>query len=245
MKKTQEQQYTFEEFDEHISLWNMIPAGDGSSLVLLRKILDGSQSGSFSRAPSLLIVGEGADTFAMAIGNSLCSSDIRQIEGKYLSGTKDQMSFFGDSLFDTVHIVSDPRTMSMNESVLWHMLRERRYKFSSFDGKNFEYIHVNGLLVLVAKNIKLLSPQIIKAVDFKVIIDEYTQEQLELIVHQRLRFCGIDYGEDGRVLKAVVQNGNKHLNLIIDLLKICILMVRAEHQEKLTLKLIERASKLI
>lgn len=245
MKKTQQQQYTFDEFDQHISLWNIIPAGKGNSLVLLRKIVDGIQNGFSDKNPTLVIAGEGARTLGIAMANSICSEDIREISAKYLMGTKDQMEFYRESLFGTVHIISNPGQLGMNESVLWHFLRNRVYKFTSFDRKNFEYIHAHGIFILIAKDIKLIPPSLISAVDFKVIIEPYTQQELELIVHQRLKFCGIFYGDEEMVLKTIIEYGNGQLNHIIDFLKICILMVRAESREELTMKIVERASKLV
>jgi len=244
MNKTEQQIYKFEEFGQHISLWNVIPAGQGNSLVLLRKIIDGIQGNSFSQIPSLLIAGEGAEIFSRAVANSLCSSDIREIDAKYLTTNQSQIQFFRDSLFETVNIVSSVGGLGLSESVLWHLIKNRVYKFSSYDRKNFEYIHVNGMIIVCTKDIKLVPPQIIKAVDFKVIIEPYTQEQLELIVHQRLKFCGIDYGDDGEVLKTIIEYGNGQLSLIIDFLKICILMAQSESREKINLKLVQRASRL-
>lgn len=245
MKNTKQQVYKFEEFNEHVSLWNMIPAGDGASLVLLRKILDGIQSGAFNRAPSIFIIGEGADIYALALANSLCSGNVRHIEGRYLTGTNDQVSFWGDSLFDTVHIINEPQTTGLNESVIWHILKNRVCKFRSFDRNNVQYIHVNGTIILTATDLKRIPSQLIRASNFKVIIDSYTQQQLELIVHQRLNFCGVDYGDNEDILKSIIEYGNGNLNLILDFLKVCILMIQSEGEEKLNLKLIERASKLI
>ena len=89
-----------------------------------------------------------------------------------------------------------------------------------------------------------VSSTILSAVGYKIGIEPYSQQQLELIVHQRLKFCGISYGDDEEVPKTVIKYGNGNLNLILDFLKICILMVQSENHKKLNLKLIERVSKL-
>lgn len=244
MKKTkQQQQYKYEEFSKHISLWNCIPAGQGNSLVLLRKIVNGIQSGSFTRNPSIVIVGENSRELGIATANTLCSPDIREIESKYFNITKNIMDFFSDSTFETVHIITNNGTIGINESVLWSFLKKREYKFSRIDG-SWEIIYPHGTIIICAEEIKLVPPSLVRVVDFKVNIESYTQDQLELIVHQRLRFCGIDYNDDEEVLKNIIEYSQGEVWRIIDLIKICILLVQNEGR-KLTVKTVKQASKLI
>ena len=245
MKKTQQQhqQYKYEEFDEHISLWNCIPAGQGHSLVLLRKIVEGIQSGSFNRNPSIVIAGEGSRELAIATANTLCSP-AREIDAKFLYNTKNMVDFFSESLFDTVHIVENVGSIGLSESVLWNFLKSREYKFSRMDG-SWEIIHSHGTIILISEQVKSISPRILKAVDFKVTLEPYTQEQLELLVHQKVKFCSVDYGNNGEVLKTIVEYGYGKLDLINDLLKICILLAQSENRNILTLKTVKQASKLI
>jgi hypothetical protein len=245
MKKTQQQQYKYEEFDQHVSLWNIIPSGKGGSLVLLRKIIDGMQNNVFVKNPSILITGEGARTLAAATANTLCSGDIRIIEAKYLINTRTQMDFFGDNLGGTINIINSFERIGLNESVLWSLLKNRNYKFTSFDRKYSEYIYINGLVIITAQNIKSISSEILNVVDFKVEIEPYTQQQLELLVHQRLHFCGVDYNNDGNVLKAIVEHGNGQIENIIDFLKTCILSVQSENKNELTLGIVNKAIKLL
>jgi hypothetical protein len=242
MKNTK-QQYKLEEFDKHISLWNCIPAAQGNSLTLLRKIVNGIQSGNFARNPSLIIANEGAKELAIATANSLCSSDIREIESKYLFNVKTQIDYFSDSCFDTIHIIYSVNRIGLTESVLWQFIKNRGCKFPMMDN-SVQHIHCHGVIIIVADEIKSIPLALIDAIDFKVIIEPYTQEQLELIVHQRLHFCGIDYGGDEEVLTTILEYCQGEIWRIKDLLKICVLLAQ-EADGKLNVKLIERASKLI
>lgn len=245
MKKTQQQQqYKYEEFDEHVSLYNCIPAGAGHSLVLLRKIIEGIQSGNFNRNPSLIIVGENAREMAVATANALCSPDIREIDSKLLFTTKNQMDFFSDSSYEVVHIICNVSKIGLSESVLWQFIKNREYKFQMMD-RSVQSIFCHGLIILTADEVKSIPSTLIQAVDFKATQEQFTQDQLELLVHQRLKFCGIDYLDDGKLLKLIVELGHSKLYLINYLLKICILLAQTEHNNNLSLRTVQRASKLV
>jgi len=244
LKKIQ-QTYKFDEFDQHVSLWNIVPAGKGHSLVVLRKIIDSIHNGTFKKNPSVIIAGEGARTLGVALANTLCSEDIRQCDAKFLNNTRSQVEHFAASLFDTVHIISNINTIGMSEGVLWHFLRNGHYKFQSFDGSHCQYIYVHGIMCLCCRDIKSVSPSIMSVVDHKITLEPYTQDQLKLLVHQRLTFCGMNYDNDEEVLAAIVKHGCAELPGIIDLLKMCVLLVHTEGRDKLGMGVVERAAKLL
>jgi hypothetical protein len=243
MKKTQEH-YTFEEYNQHSSLWNAIPAGDGNSLVYLRSIVDGIQSGILTHSPSILISGDIAEALAVATANTLCSDDIRVIDAKYLSSAKTQMDFFDDNLSVTVSIITNINKIGMAEGVLWQFLKNRRYKFKLFN-EGEVFLHLNGILILTTEGLKNVSPPIISGVDYRVLAQNYTSVQLQLLVHQRLAFCGIGYGDTGKVLEKIVEYGNYELQGTLDFLKICTLLLVAECAETLDLNLVEQAKRLV
>ncbi|MBE0536847.1 MAG: hypothetical protein IH624_14370 [Phycisphaerae bacterium] len=244
LKKTQ-QKHRFDEFDQHVSLWNVVPAGKGHSLVVLRKIADGIHNGTFKKSPSVLIAGEGARTLGMALANTLCSEDVRQCDAKYLNNTRSQIEHFAESLFDTVHIISNVNTIGMGEGVLWHFLRNGNYKFQSFDGAYCQYVYVHGILCLCCNDMKSVSPSLLAIVDHKITVEPYTHQQLELMVHQRLAFCGVDYEDDEGVLVTIVKHGDAQMNQIIDVLRMCVLLVQAEGRSVLDVSVVERAVRLL
>ena len=110
---------------------------------------------------------------------------------------------------------------------------------------SWEIIHSHGTIILISEELKCISPRILKAVDFKVIMEQWTQDQLELIVHQRLKFCSVSYGDNGEVLKTIVEYGYGKLDLINDLLKVCVLLAQSEEEGKLSIRTVEKAAKLI
>ncbi len=239
IQQQQMQQYKFEEFEQHVNLYNIIPAGDRKSLDLLRSITDGIQSGYFDKTPSVLIVGDGSMALAIAFANTICSDDIRQCDAKCFMGTREMIYFYGDSRFDSVHIIGNIDKMS-SDNIVWNFIKHRVYKFSlSFDGRLSEYVYLNGHLILTATDITKVSQPIVDAVDFKIILEPYTDEQLEMLVQQRLKFCGIGY--DTEVIPTILEYFYGGLKGIIDMLRICVLLVSQEGKDCLTLELVEKA----
>ena len=244
MKKTQKPQYAFEEYEQHVSLHNIIRAGAGSSVDYLLKIVDKIQNEGFSRNPSILIVGDGAQTMGRALANTLCSEDIRHCEAKYLNTIRGQIDYVTNSLPDTVHLISNVENIGMGESMLWHYLKNRECIFSSIDGKFWEVIHIYGKIILTAKNFDKVPLPIIKGVDFTIHTEKYLRSQLRKVVSQRLAFCSVDC-EEVEVLNAIV-DGQKDVGQVINLLKNCLLVLDSEMADCcLNQEIVDQAKKLI
>ena len=82
-------------------------------------------------------------------------------------------------------------------------------------------------------------------IDFIIEVEKYTEEQMKLIVLQRLKYIGIDYDcED--VLSEIVKYGKYNLRGIISFLKICIAVKRADFGRKeLRLEDVERVGRMV
>jgi hypothetical protein len=242
-KQDEEQLYTFEEFDKHISLYNSVPQGDGNSLVMLRKICDGIHSQCFERNPSIIIAGDNARAYSLALANTLCSDDVRYYQARYLCTVNSLMECFRDSLPDTIHIIQDPKEIGGCEGTLWSIINKREYKFTSYDRKRFEHIYVHGLIILVTDNLPAVPSPITKSVDFKIVINRCSQIQLQLIVHQKLRFCSVDYLNNEEVLKTIAKQG-AGIDQVMEFLKVCILIAKTE-QKPLNMALVNRVIRLV
>ncbi len=244
MIEQQQDQYKFEEFDQHINLFNIVSAGNGKSITLLRNIAEASLSDYFDKKPSILIVGEDASNLAVAFGNTILADDIRQCDARCFMSTKELIYFYGESKFDTIHIITNIEKMS-NDNIVWNFLKHRVYRFSlSYDGQLSEYVHLNGHLILTANDVKKVSQSIIDTVGFKVVLEHYTQEQLEMIVRQRLRFCSIDFGNDNEVITTILEYACGGIARIIEILRICVLLVQQEGKNCLTLDIVQKAVNL-
>ncbi len=244
MKETQQEQtYQFDEFDNHVNLWNLVSPGSGKCLDMLRHIEEGIHAANFYKSPTILIAGEECETFAMAMTNSLCVDDVRNCDGKYFNIIKNQMDFFDNSMDNTVHIMSNVEKMGMSESVLWDFIKKREHCFTiPLSGSFKKYIFLNGVLILTAKDIKRVSDTIKAEVNFVVVLEPYTREQLAMILKQRLQFCGINYGQNDEVLKAITEFGTGDHSIVIRFLRSCILVAETEGKDCLTLELVKKTA---
>ena len=110
--------------------------------------------------------------------------------------------------------------------------------------RNFDkIIYCNGLIILTVKDVKSVSQSIIKAVDHVIQLEAYTREQLLLIAHQYLKFCGIDY-QGEKVLEEIVGPNPQGIRVVMKTLKICIVLLKAEFKDSLTVDVVKKAKRL-
>jgi len=80
-------------------------------------------------------------------------------------------------------------------------------------------------------------------IDHVVELGEYTEQQLELIVLQRLRYCNVDCAqEEEKVLQLIVEYGSKDLPRIISLLKNSFTIMLADGRTILAMDDVEKAA---
>ena len=146
-----------------------------------------------------MLVGKGKKLVARALVNSLAIEDARFCHAKYLDNGIASSQFFNDSIASTAHIISHIEKLTpMNESVLWRYLTNGCCNYFNFASRKYDMIlHCNGLIVLTAKDIESVPESIAKAVDHTIRLEPLSVDQLEIVVHQQFRFCGIEYeGEE-------------------------------------------------
>ena len=252
MKKQKKQQeyHELDEFEDYCNLWTIFSGGSGRAIVFLRKLVDCIQSDNYSNPgnelPSLLLTGQGKDLIARAFVNSLKIEDIRECPGLYLDNGIGSSQFFEDSLINTAHLITDVELLTKTgESVIWRYLKQGKCRYYNFMSKNFDkIIHCNGLIFLTAKDIKTVSESIVKAVTHVITLEPYTIEQLLLVAHQYLKFCGIDYDGE-KVLQEIVGPNSFGIRVVINTLKTCIVLLKAEMADCLTVEIVRKAKRLI
>jgi len=239
-----------DEFDESISLYQLIPAGKGKGIMLLKKIVDQVHQDKYSRAVSnkllsLIIYGkEGKSTVARGFLRALGIQEIRQIQACFVEGESYLLALFNTSNPDAAYIIHNVEQLKDGlQCYLWQVLVEKKFSLFNFLTQREETRRVNGILILTGGQLKKVSSQIIDAVDYIVEIEPYTQQQLELIVLQRLKFSGLDY-ESEQVFQEIIEYGNGELQHIIRFLRSCYVVVRADGRDKLMLSDIQRAVRL-
>ena len=239
-----------DEFENSVSLYNLLAGGSGKAVILLKKMVDQVQNDNFHNVianspPSLIIIGrEGKSVTAKAFLRALGIEQIRQIQARYVEGESYLVALFQNSHANIGYIIHHVEKLQEGLlSYLWQLLKEKKLCIFNFLNQMEEVHKINGIVILTSSDIKKVSQPIMQAVDYVIKLEEYTQQQLELIVLQRLQFSGLDY-ENEEVLRTVVEYGNGQLRYIIRFLRDCYTVVRADGRDKLMLSDIEKAVKL-
>jgi hypothetical protein len=250
-KQQEKQIYDLDDFEHYCHLWNIVPGGSqGLGIVQLRKIVDSIQANNYSRPgskmPSILVTGKGKMLAVKAFVNSLSIRDVRVCSSKYMDDGINSSLFFGDSTSNTAHVITNIERLTSNaESILWRNLSQRECHYYNFTSKKWDTIHYcNGLIIMTARKANLISEQILKEIDYAVKLDPLTPDQQCLVVHLQLKFCGIDYEGKEQVLQAIVDAGLGQISIIMQLLRICIMLMRAEMEECITMAIVKKADRL-
>lgn len=248
--KNQKEKHQLDEFEDHCHLWNIVPGGSGKGIVLLRKIVDAIQHDNYSapgnKPPVILITGPTGKKFTTkALANSLAIEDVRICPGKYFENGYYSHQFFTDSYPSTAHIISNIEEMqSRVEPTLWRYINNRQCSYyNGIDKAYNNTVYCNGLIVLTAQSKDKVSESILKATDYQVELEPLTLDQIEAALHQRLFFCGIDYGGD-EVLKAMVRHGGGTIEYAVRFLKHCLMVMKAEMADFLDMELVKKASRI-
>ncbi len=80
---------------------------------------------------------------------------------------------------------------------------------------------------------------IIENIDHVVNIEEYSNQNLEMLVSQRIKYCNLEYEEE--VSKLIVESGNKQLHEIIRMLRNSITVMMANDRNTLTVEDVKQA----
>ena len=236
-------------FNLHINLWNIIPAGSGKGVVMLRKAVDAIHNGNYKnpgcRPPSFLICGAKGKRLAVrALTNSLAIADVRLCPAKYFENGYPSFKLFSDSYPETAHVITNIENLTpMTEVTVWKFLHNKVCNYYSQTQKVSNILGCNGMIILTAKNKAIVSDEIIKSTDFICELEPLTQDQLLTVIHQRLVFCGIEY-EGEEVLKAIFEQGFGQIEDIIPALERSLMLMEAELQDRLTLAIVEKAERL-
>jgi hypothetical protein len=248
--KKQKEQHQLDEYENHCHLWNIVPGGKGAGIVLLRKVVDAIQHDNYSepgnKIPVILITGATGKRFtARALVNSLAIEDIRICPALYFENGYYSHDFFQDSNVNTASMITNIEEIQCRaEPTLWKYLYNR--KCSYYNGTKKEYdntLYCHGLIVMTAHQKNLVSGSILKATDYVVELEPLNLDQLEAALHQRLVFCQIEYDGD-EVLRAIVNQGVGKIEFAIPFLKHCLMVMKAEMADCLSMEVIKKASRI-
>jgi len=244
--KKQEQKHNLElsEFDRSVSLWQLLPSGSGKGAALLRTVTDSLLNSTNRISPSILITGpEGKRTHARAFSRSLGIDTIIEIDASLLEVAVGMPLFF-DAVDNQAHIVANAEKLpAQGQHSIAQILKERRFSLYNYVLKRQVAYDVAGLVLLTATELSGVPEPVLSAIDYVVELEPYTFEQLQLVVLQRLKYCGVEY-ECEEVLTEIVLGGDGRLKQMIRFLRVCVAVMRAEGRQVLCSGDVERARRI-
>lgn len=245
MKKQEEKQIiNIDEFDSTVSLYQLMPSSAGRGLSHLKLIVDSilNNPKKWSDKPmSLLILGkQETRTHARAFTRALGLESINESPAHLLNAPVTAMSEFMNPLISCdCFMISDVNLLLPSVmKVLYQSISKGKYSINSY-GSTKEIVAVYNPVIMTASSIGRIPKYLKEKIDHIVTLEDYVDQQLELIVLQRLKYCQIDYEEE-KVLSLLVAYGQEDLQMIIRLLKDSITVMLSDSRKVLTVADVKR-----
>ena len=243
MKKQKEQlTIDLDSFDD-VSLYQLIPSGRGMGQSLLKTIVDSVHNGN-AKLNSLLIAGkEGLQTHSSAFIRAMGFETFDQIDGSLLQHISGLHNFFcGEE--NEAHIISNieklPHVAQLHVS---NILKKKKFCPYNYLKEGQDIFDVCGLVVMTSREIKKIPEPVLDAIDHIVQLEDYTPQQLELIVLQRCKYAHVEI-ENDNILKDIVKYGRNNLKQSIRFLKTCIAVMLAGGRRELLQEDVLKATRL-
>jgi len=242
-KQTKQQEVIDLDSFNDISLFQMIPSGSGMGLSHLKTIVDSVHNGK-AKLNSLLITGkEGLQTHSSAFLRALGITDYNQIDGSLLQLLSGIHQFFCAENHEAYIISNTEKIPSIGQLHITNILTKKKLCFYNYLKEGLDTYDVPGLVIMTSKNMKKVPAPILDAVDHIVRLEDYTTEQLELIILQRLKYARIDY-ENEYILQDIVRYGHNDLKQSIRFLSCCIAVMQSQDRQKLDVEDVIKSARL-
>ena len=245
MKKQQVKQPVIDlDTFQDVSLYQLIPSGQGFGQAMLKIFVDSVLNGN-GKLTSLLITGkEGLATHASAFLRALGIDNYNQIDASMLYNNHDLYIFFCAQIYQGYIITNVENVMPTSQFHLCEILKKQVFSPYNYMAKEIDIHDVPGLVIMTAKDRKKVPKSVIDCIDYVVELEDYSiPEQLELIILQRLKYAHIDY-EDECVLQEIVKYGRNNLNQGIQFMRYCVAVMQSEGRNKLLKEDVIRAGRL-
>jgi len=244
MKKQKQQQDSIDldSFND-VSLFQMIPSGAGMGLSHLKTIVDSVHNGR-ARLNSLLITGkEGLQTHSSAFIRALGIDTFNQIDASLLLSPPSLHPLFCQGSYQAFVISNCEKLVPAVHTPIYHILTKQQFGLYNYQTQGPDIFEVPGLVILTTKNSKKVPASVVDSVDHIIQLEDYTKEQLELIILQRLKYAKIDY-ENEYILQDIVRYGHNNLKQSIRFLKCCISVMQAEGRQMLNVEDVIKSARL-
>lgn len=238
-KQEQKQIISLDQFDETVSLYQLIPPGAGRGLSHLKTIVNSilhNPEQQQVKPLSLLLIGkQGCRTHGRSFTRALGLEYISESPGQLLNAPTNAVhDFFNPLLLSDSYLISDINMLYPSVlKILYQIMTKGQYSLHNHLKNAKEIVSVYNPIVMTAPDISKIPGYFKEQIDHIVSLENYGDQSLELVVLQRLKYCGIDYDEE-KVLSLIVAYGHKNLHKIIRLLKSSITVIMSENRTTLT-----------
>jgi len=199
--KTKNKQIKLDEYN-HLSLWQMLPCGNGKGLKKLKEIVNSIHNGQAvkqgNKPLSLLIYGpSGKRTHMYAFLRALGVEFIHHSPTSILYTAMYMYEFLYGSMPDAAYLFSDLNLLnSGNCKKLYQVLSQGHFSYMNSGGVKIAVPVLSSIMGTV-KNVNHVPDIILNSFEHIVELGEYTDQQKELIALQRLKYSNIEIeGED-------------------------------------------------
>jgi hypothetical protein len=241
-KQSQQQIIDLDTFDD-VSLFQMIPAGTGMGLASLKMIVDSIHNGN-AKLSSLLLVGNaGLQTHSSAFLRALGIENYNHIYAAMFHNTHDMYVFFCTEQNDGYIINNIENAASSTQYHLCNILKKQQFSPYNYMEQKHDYYNVPGLVVMTARDLKKAPEPILDAVDHIVELENYTPENLELVILQRLKYASVEI-EDEYILQEIVKYGDNDLVKSIRFMRCCIAVMQSGGRNRLQKEDVIKAGRL-
>jgi Holliday junction resolvasome RuvABC ATP-dependent DNA helicase subunit len=229
-------------FDD-VSLFQMIPAGTGMGLAHLKVLVDSVLNGG-AKLNSIIITGNTAlTTHSFAFLRALGIDNINQTYAAMFSVPHDIYTFFCTEPCDGYIINNIHNIGNSAQYFLCQILKKQEFSPYNYMEKKHDFYDVSGIVVMTSRDFDKVPESIRKCISHVVKLEEYSVEQLELVILQRCKYASVEI-EDQYILQEIVQYGEQDLQKSILFLKTCIAVMQAEGRQILQKEDIVRAGRL-
>ncbi|MCK4887739.1 MAG: hypothetical protein KAS96_10145 [Planctomycetes bacterium] len=181
----------------HEILWDtnlFTVVGRGSAVETLRKLVDAYYSNHRLKIPRVLICGKNnKSTMAHAFCNSIICKKVTYIESEFLDAPINSKYIFENNPEEKAVIVGNIENLTRNAvSTIWQYLAFGKCYYNTFQKNDWEIIHYDGVIILTAREKKLVPKEILKQIDIVVEVEEHQAFEIRQILEQKLKYMQIE-----------------------------------------------------
>ena len=202
---------------------------------LLKTYVDAVLNGR-AKLNSLLIVGRnGLQSHASAFLRALGIDYYNQIDAAMIQSVFDLHVFLCGENYEG-YVISNVEKMAIDaQKHLNTVLMKQQLKPYNYMEQKHDYFDVPGTVVLTSKKSKKIAGPILDSINHTVELENYTTDQLQLIILQKLKYANIGYG-DKAILKNIVRYGQNDLKKSIKFMRCCVAVMQAECENEILKK---------